>query len=107
MVVILIAFMEYLVAAFVCSYVAQVATKHKHVWIFFATGLYMFSAHFVVFSYLYNIQTVSVEGIVLLMSATSLMIGSLVLYKNDDLWRHEHEAGMFIYRKKEPAENEQ
>jgi len=57
--------------------------------------------------YLYNIQTVSVEGVVLLMSATSLLIGSLVLYKNDDLWRHEHEAGMFIYRKKEPAENEQ
>jgi len=41
------------------------------------------------------------------MSATSLLVGSLVLYKNDDLWRHEHEAGMFIYRKKEPAENEQ
>ncbi len=106
MVVVLIAFVEYLIAAFVCSYVAQLATKHKHVWIFFATGLYMFSAHFVVFSYLYNIQTVSIEGIIIFMSATSLLLGSLVLYTNDDLWRHDHEEGMFVYRKKEPAEKE-
>lgn len=105
MVLVLIAFLEYLFAAFVVSYVAQIATKHKHVWIFFATGLYLFSAHFIVFSYLYNIQVFSPEGLVLLMSATSLLIGSIVLYTNEDLWRHEHEVG-FDYTKKEKPEEQ-
>lgn len=102
MVVVLVAFVEYLIAAFVCTYVAQLATKHKHVWIFFATGLYLFSANFIVFSYIYKIDTVSAEGLITFMSATSMLLGSLILYKNEDLWRHDHEVGseMYIYKKK-------
>lgn len=102
MVVVIVAFVEYLVAAFVCTYVAQLATKHKHVWIFFATGLYLFSANFIVFSYIYKIDTISVEGLITVMSATSMLLGSLILYTNEDLWRHDHEvgSGMYLYKKK-------
>lgn len=100
MVVVIIAFIEYLFAAFMLTYIAQLATKHKHVWLFFATGLYLFDFHFIVFSYLYDIRTFTPEGTILVISATSLLIGSIVLYMNDDLWRHEHEMGTFVHREK-------
>ena len=101
MIVAIIAFVEYLIAAFLLTYIAQLATKHKHVWIFFATGLYLFDAHFIVFSYFYDIELWSLEASVLLISSTTLMIGSIILYTNDDLWKHEHEMGMFTMKKKE------
>lgn len=103
MVVVFVAFVEYLFAAFILTYISQTATKHKHVWIFFATGLYLFASHFIVFSYLYDVKTFTPEGTILVMSATTLLLGSAILYTNDDLWRHEHEGVAFAYRKEKPG----
>jgi len=86
MVAVVIAFLEYLIAAFVFSYVAQLSNKYKYIWIFLATGIYLFDAHFIVFSYIYDIPLFSLEGAVLIASGTSLMLGSLVLYHHEDLW---------------------
>lgn len=100
MVVVLIAFVEYLFAAFILTSISHMATKHKQVWIFFATGLYLFATHFIVFSYIYKVQGFTPEGVMLIISATSLLVGSIILYKNEDLWRHEHDMGDFVYYKK-------
>lgn len=91
MVAVIITFLEYLVAAFVLSYVAQLSNKYKYVWIFMSTGIYLFDAHFIVFSYLYNISLFSLEGIVLVVSGTSLMVGSLFLYHHRELWYIEED----------------
>lgn len=86
MVAIVIAFVEYLVAAFIISYVAQLSNKHRYVWIFLSTGIYLFDAHFIVFSYLYNVSLFSVESFILIISGTSLMLGSVFLYHYKELW---------------------
>ena len=86
MVAVIITFLEYLGAAFILSYIAQLSNKYKYIWILMSTGIYLFDAHFIVFSYLYNIALFSIEGIVLIVSGTSLLIGSLFLYSHKELW---------------------
>lgn len=94
MVAVVIAFIEYLIAAFVLSYIAQLSNRHKYIWIFMSTGIYLFDAHFIVFSYLYNIPLFSIESFVLVISGTSLMIGSVFLYHYRELWYVEDDIEM-------------
>ncbi len=89
MVAIVIAFLEYLIAAFIFSYIAQLSNKYRYVWIFMSTGIYLFDAHFIVFSYLYDVPLFTLEGAVLISSGTSLLLGSLVLYHHSELWYFE------------------
>ncbi|MBI2579094.1 MAG: hypothetical protein HYW26_05260 [Candidatus Aenigmarchaeota archaeon] len=97
---IIVAFIEYLISAFVLSYVAQLSNKYKYIWIFMSTGIYLFDAHFIVFSYLYNIPLFSLEGMVLVVSGTSLMVGSFFLYRHKELWYVEEDIEMKSSSKK-------